>query len=47
MKMTEERTRWFEEWVADNEVKTLEECQAWKESTSVLQRAVIGVKILQ
>src|SRR5579859_6546414 len=43
--MTEERTQWVEEWVADNEVKTLEECKAWKECTSVLGSPVIGIKV--
>ena len=32
--------------VTDNEVKTLEECQAWKESISVLRPPVIGIKVL-
>src|SRR5579859_770294 len=43
--MTEERTQWVEEWLADNEVKTLEECKAWKECTSVLGSPVIGIKV--
>src|SRR5579859_1541767 len=43
--MTEERTQWVEEWLADNEVKTLKECKAWKESASVLRRPVIGIKV--
>ena len=30
---------------ADNEVKTLEECQAWKESSSMLRIPVIGIKV--
>ena len=43
--MTEGRTQWLEEWIADNGVKTLEECQAWKESFSVLRIPVIGIKV--
>ena len=43
--MTEERTQWLEGWLADNEVKTLEECEAWKESASVLRSPVIGIKV--
>src|SRR5579859_6321595 len=42
--MTEERTQWLEEWLADNDVKTVEECKAWKESISVLGSPVIGIK---
>jgi hypothetical protein len=44
--MTEERTQWLEEWTGDNEVKTLEESEAWKESVSVLRCPVIGIKVL-
>ena len=43
--MTEGQTQWLEEWLADNEVKTLEECQAWKESSSMLQIPVIGIEV--
>jgi len=43
--MTEERTHWLEEWIADNGVKTLEECEAWKDSTSVLRTPVIGIQV--
>ena len=43
--MTEGRTQWLEEWLADNDVKTLEECKAWKESTSELRSPVIGIKV--
>ena len=43
--MTEERTQWLEEWIADNGVKTLEECEAWKDSTSVLRTPVIGIQV--
>ena len=43
--MTEERTQWLEEWIADNGVKTLEECEAWKDSTSVLRTPVISIKV--
>ena len=43
--MTEERTQWLEGWLADNEVKTLEECESWKESVSVLQTPVIGIEV--
>src|SRR5271154_2798919 len=41
--MTEGRTQWLEEWIADNGVKTLEECQAWKESFSVLRIPITGL----
>jgi hypothetical protein len=43
--MTEERTQWLEEWIADNDVKTLKECETWKESVSVLRCPVIGIKV--
>jgi len=43
--MTEERSQWLEEWIADNEVKTLEQCETWKESISVLRCPVIGIKV--
>jgi len=43
--MTEERAQWLEEWIADNEVKTLEDCETWKDSTSVLRAPVIGIKV--
>src|SRR5271154_4066901 len=43
--MTEGRTQWLEEWLAGNEVKTLEECQAWKESSSVRRSPMIGIKV--
>jgi hypothetical protein len=43
--MTEERTQWLEEWLVDNEVKTLGECKAWKESASELRSPVIGIKV--
>ena len=43
--MTEERTQWLEEWLADNEGKTLEQCEAWKESVSVLRTPVIGIAV--
>jgi hypothetical protein len=35
----------LEEWLADNEVKTLEECKTWKKSVPVLQSPVIGIKV--
>jgi hypothetical protein len=43
--MTEERTQWLEEWLADNEVKTFNDCKAWKESASVLRSPVLGIKV--
>jgi hypothetical protein len=43
--MTEERTQWLEEWNAENDVKTVEECETWKESVSVLRCPVFGVKV--
>jgi hypothetical protein len=43
--MTEERTQWLEGWLADNAVKTLEECEVWKESVSVLRSPVIGLEV--
>jgi hypothetical protein len=43
--MTEERTQWLEEWLADNEVKTLGQCQAWKESVPELRSPVVGIKV--
>jgi hypothetical protein len=43
--MTEERTQWLDEWLTDNEVKTLVECKVWKESTSELQSPIIGIKV--
>jgi hypothetical protein len=43
--MTEEQTQWLEEWLADNDVKTLEECETWKDSVSVLRCPVIGIKV--
>ena len=43
--MTEERTQWLEGWLADNEVKTLVECEAWKKTASELPSPVIGIKV--
>src|ERR1700685_1405888 len=43
--MTDERTQWLAEWNADNDVKTLEECETWKEAVSLLRCPVIGVKV--
>jgi len=43
--MTEERTQWLDEWNADNDSKTLEECETWKESVALLRCPVIGVKV--
>jgi hypothetical protein len=43
--MIEERTQWLEEWLADNKVKTVEECGTWKESASMLRSPVIGIKV--
>jgi hypothetical protein len=43
--MTEGRTQWLEEWLADNQVKSLGLCQAWKESTTELRTAVIGIEV--
>jgi hypothetical protein len=36
----------LEEWLEDNEVKTLDDCKTWKASIPVLQSAVIGIKTL-
>jgi hypothetical protein len=36
----------LEEWLADNEVKTFEECKAWKESAPQLGSPVIGIAVL-
>ena len=36
----------MEEWLDENEVKTLDDCKTWKASIPVLQSAVIGIKTL-
>jgi hypothetical protein len=36
---------WLEEWLADNEVKTLAECIAWKETVPILNTRVQGIKV--
>jgi hypothetical protein len=35
----------LEEWLGDNEVKTLAECKAWKESVPILDSPVMGIKV--
>jgi len=35
----------LEEWLIDNEVKTLAECKAWKESMPILDTPVMGIKV--
>jgi hypothetical protein len=35
----------MDEWLADNEVKTLEECRVWKENMPLLNGAVIGIPL--
>jgi hypothetical protein len=36
----------LEEWLADNQVKTFDECKAWKESVPELGSPVIGIAVL-
>jgi hypothetical protein len=36
----------LEEWLADNQVKTFDECKAWKESVPELGSPVIGITVL-
>lgn len=36
----------MEEWIDENEIKTLDDCKMWKASIPVLQSAVIGIKTL-
>jgi hypothetical protein len=45
-KFTEERTEWLEEWLEDNEIKTLEECRVWKEDMPLLNGPVIGIPVM-
>ena len=33
----------MEEWLDENEVKTLDDCKTWKASIPILQSAVIGI----
>ena len=39
--------QWLQEWLQENEVKTLSECRDWKENTEILQTAVIGIKTIE
>jgi hypothetical protein len=41
----EERKLWLEEWLDDNEVKTVAECKAWKDSVPILNTPVMGIKV--
>jgi hypothetical protein len=36
----------LEEWLRENEVKTLADCKMWKDSIPVLRSAIIGIKTL-
>ena len=46
MQYTEDQSIWLEEWLEENEVRTLDGCKTWKASIPVLQSAVIGVETL-
>ena len=46
MQYTENQSAWLEEWLEENEVKTLEDCKVWKDSMPLLQSAVIGITTL-
>ena len=37
---------WLEEWLEENEIKTLEDCKVWKDAMPLLQSAVIGITTL-
>jgi len=36
---------WLEGWLDDNEVKTVAECKAWKDSMPILDTPVMGIKV--
>ena len=46
MQYTEDQSAWLEEWLEENDVKTLEDCKEWKDSMPLLQSAVIGIPTL-
>jgi len=37
---------WLEEWLKENEVKTLADCKIWKDSMPLLHSPVTGIAIL-
>jgi hypothetical protein len=43
---TEDQSAWLEEWLEENDIKSLEDCKVWKDSVPLLQSAVIGIPTL-